>query len=198
MHRIFKHVLIFLTMIFLGACSSNQANEFEYTALEGMARTNAPVTIPEETAYLTMEDETKQSMYDVLDEIGTHAESTVSPVDYSHIEDLATEKEYIEFLESTNNEASLLYIGFDECPWCKAFSPKINQIASELNIPIYYYNTRAHEQDLTYAGAMQSFEVETVPHVFIMEDGEPKERINQDSSMQQIESFFKLYTEEYN
>ena len=196
MQRFLKVIGLVMTIGLLVACSS-QAEEFEHTALAGVERTNAPVTISEDTTFLTMNEDPKGMIYESLDKIGTYAEGTQSPVDYSQIEAVQTEADYIEFLQMTSEQASLLYIGFDECPWCKAFSPKINQIASELNVPIYYYNTRAHEQDATFQGAMQTFGVETVPYVLVMEDGEAKERISHESSMEQIEQFFTLYTEEY-
>ncbi|MBG9978438.1 thioredoxin family protein [Ruoffia tabacinasalis] len=196
MQRFLKVIGLVMTIGLLVACSS-QAEEFEHTALAGVERTNAPVTIPEDTTFLTMNEDAKGMIYESLYKIGTYAEGTQSPVDYSQIEAVQAEADYIEFLQMTSEQASLLYIGFDECPWCKAFSPKINQIASELNVPIYYYNTRAHEQDATFQGAMQTFGVETVPYVLVMEDGEAKERISHESSMEQIEQFFTLYTEEY-
>lgn len=196
MQRILKVIGLVMTVGLVVACSS-QSDEFEYTALAGVERINAPVTIPGDTSLLTMNEDAKGMIYDSLDKIGTYAEGTQSPVDYPQIEAVQTEADYIEFLQETNDQAKLLYIGFDECPWCKAFSPKINQIASELNVPIYYYNTRAHEQDATFQGAMQTFGVETVPYVLVMEDGEAKERISHESSMEQIEQFFTLYTEEY-
>ncbi|HBY89062.1 MAG: thioredoxin family protein [Ruoffia tabacinasalis] len=196
MQRILKVIGLVMTVGLVVACSS-QSDEFEHTALAGVERINAPVTIPGDTSLLTMNEDAKGMIYDSLDKIGTFAEGTQSPVDYSQIEAVQTEADYIEFLQETSDQAKLLYIGFDECPWCKALSPKINQIASELNVPIYYYNTRLHEHDATFQGAMQTFGVETVPYVFVMEDGEAKERISHESSMEQIEQFFTLYTEEY-
>ena len=45
---------------------------------------------------------------------------------------------------------------------------------------------------------MQTFGVETVRMLFVMEDGEAKEQISHESSItEQIEQFFTLYTEEY-
>ena len=196
MQRFLKVIGLVMTVGLLAACS-HQSEEFEHTALTGVERINAPVTISEDTTFLTMNEDAKGMLYDSLDKIGTYAEGTQSPVDYPQIEAVQTEADYIEFLQETNDQAKLLYIGFDECPWCKALTPKINQFASELNVPIYYYNTRLHEQDATFQGAMQTFGVETVPYVFVMEDGEAKERISHESSMEQIEQFFRLYTEEY-
>lgn len=197
MIRRVKIIILLATIGLMTACSNYSAQNFEYTALEGLERTNGPVDIPSDTTFLTMDDASKEIIYQSLDAIGTDANSTASPTDYSHIEAIDSEEEYIQFLQDSQEQASLLYIGFDECPWCKAFSPKINQFASEIDAPVYYYNTRTHEQDVTYANTMQSFEVETVPFVFIMDKGEPKERISHDSSMQQIEDFFVLYEEAY-
>lgn len=197
MLRRLKTILLLAAIGLMTACSNYSAQNFEYTALEGLERTNEPVNIPSDTTFLTMDEASKELIYQSLDEIGTDADGTASPTDYSYIEAIDSEEEYIQFLQQSQEQASLLYIGFDECPWCKAFSPKINQFASEIDAPVYYYNTRTHEQDATYAKTMQSFGVETVPYVFIIDKGEPKERINHDSSMQQIEDFFVLYEEAY-
>ncbi|XJS11349.1 hypothetical protein ACF3NG_03695 [Aerococcaceae bacterium WGS1372] len=196
MKKLWKLNLIIFMSFILVACQSDQL-EFEYTALDGVERIDQTISIPSDTEFLKMDDSVKKTHYEALDKIGVDAQSQYKASDYSNIEELDSEKAYIKFLESNQEEAKIMYIGFDECPWCKAFSPKINQIASEFDLPIYYYNTRSRSEDLTYMQIMENFQVETVPYVFIMVEGEPMERINHLSSMQQIEDFFSLFNEKY-
>lgn len=196
MKRLIRTILLIMFGFIVLGCQSKQV-ENEHTALEGADRTDQVVSIPAEIEFLTMDETAKQTLYAALDKVGTYSQSTLKTTDYSNIEEIASETDYVEFLEENQDQAKIIYIGFDECPWCKAFSPKINQFASEFDLPIYYYNTRSRSEDLTYNQVMENFGVETVPYAFIMYKGEPMERINHMSSMQQIEDFFKRFDENY-
>lgn len=196
MKKILNACLLFIMSLYLVACQSN-SSEFEYMALEGQERLDQAVIIPPQTNFLTMEASEKEVQYQALDKIGVDSKGQHKTTDYSHIEAISSESDYLEFVKSTEEQAQIIYIGFDECPWCKAFSPKINQLASEFDLSIYYYNTRSRAEDMTYTKIMESFNVETVPYAFIMVNGELKERINHQSSMQQIEDFFTRYSEQY-
>ena len=73
----------------------------------------------------------------------------------------------------------------------KLYHLRLTKLLSELNVPIYYYNTRLHELTMqTFRGAMQHTWCRDCPYVFVMEDGEAKERISHESSMEQIEQNF--------
>lgn len=196
MKKILNACLLFIMSLYLVACQSN-SSEFEYMALEGQERLDQVVIIPPQTNFLTMEASEKEVQYQALDKIGVDSKGQHKATDYPHIEAISSESDYLEFVKSTEEQAQIIYIGFDECPWCKVFSPKINQLASEFDLPIYYYNTRSRAEDMTYTKVMESFNVETVPYAFIMVNGELKERINHQSSMQQIEDFFTRYREQY-
>lgn len=196
MKNFIKASLIICSAILLYGCQSSQV-EYGYTALEDMDRVDQAVQIPSGTEFLEMNEDSKTIIYESLDAIGTDSQGTARPTDYSNIEGIDSEQEYVDFLQKNKDEAKIVYIGFDECPWCKAFSPKINQLASEFDVPVYYYNTRTRSEDVTYSQTMENFGVETVPYAFVMVEGEPTDRISHLSSMQQIEDFFRKFSEEY-
>lgn len=190
-------ILSFIVLCFLLTACTSAGNNFDYTELEGKDRIDAAVEIPSEAHFLKMDNDAKSLVYASLDLIGTNAKSNKPAKDYSQIVEITSEDAYAKLLESTEEQAKIIYLGFDECPWCKAFLPKINQLASEFDVTIHYYNTRSRQVDSTFMSNMKHFGVDTVPYAFIMEDGDNKERINHMSSMQQIEDFFSQYDKKY-
>lgn len=194
-----RNILLLLGLsLMLVACSNQSASEsFEFEALQDLERQDQIVTIPEETEFLTMDEQAKETIYESLDAIGTSSEAETVPEDYSHIEEINSEQEYVDLLVASQDQAVIIYLGFDECPWCKAFSPKLNQLASEYDLPIYYYNTRAREQDVTFTSSMETYGVDTVPYAFIVDSNKAQERINHHSSMEQIEEFLTIYVNNY-
>lgn len=44
-----------------------------------------------------------------------------------------------------NKEAGIYYIGFAECPWCKALVPLLEELATEYNTEIKYLNTKGND-----------------------------------------------------
>lgn len=186
--------------LLLGGCTRQTElteEEAEYMALVDLERVNQTVSIPEDTMFLTMDAEEKQSIYEELDKIGTYEDSPKATPEYSNLELIQTEQEYHDIVARTAAEPAILYLGFEDCPWCKAFNPKINHFAREAGITIYYYDTDLRENDESFDNVIDSYEVNTVPFAFIVDDGTVKERINHHSSMQQIENFVTLYKENY-
>ena len=90
---------------------------------------------------------------------------------------------------STADGAKIIYLGFDECPYCHAFSPKLNQLAKEKGVTVYYYNTRKHANDSNFESAMQVYGVNKVPNAFIVKGGKPGINVNHASKMAELEAF---------
>lgn len=189
--------LMTLTSFALVACqeASQETVNFEDIAERYQERIDAPVNIDSETQFLQMDEAAKKEAYAALDEIMTTQVSSKSALNYSQVENLATEEDYVNFIISTNDEDKILYFGFDECPFCKAFIPKVNQIAYELDLPIYYYNTNEHSQDPTFASVTDTYNFETVPQAFVVSKGKPIKQINHNSSMETIEAFLRSVKE---
>lgn len=198
MTKLRKLLLLFSVIFIFSACNTRpKSSDFEYEALLDSERIDKPVDIAENIKFKAMSGQAKAEVYKSLDEIGTSSKMTKLPEEYSHIQEIDSEHTYLELLESSQEQAVIVYLGFDECPWCKAFSPKLNQLASEFDIPVYYYNTQVRNQDESFTKAMEIYDVDTVPYAFIVDKHEAKERINHHSSMEQIEEFINLYVNEY-
>ncbi len=58
-----------------------------------------------------------------------------------------TADEIIKILE---NGTGIVYLGFPECQWCKAYVPMLNEVAKDNNVSeIYYYNISQDRKDNT-------------------------------------------------
>lgn len=55
-----------------------------------------------------------------------------------------------EILKILKNGTGIVYLGFPECPWCKAYVKYLNEVAQEEGIDvIYYYNILNDRKDNT-------------------------------------------------
>lgn len=129
----------------------------------------------------------KKATYESLDQIRHTDGSLADQMSFSQIQAITSEEELAQLMKASDQEPFILYLGFDECPYCKVFSPKINQLASELDVTLHYYNT--HTFDAT--ALADKLGIETVPHAFIIKDGKPVEFVNQNSDMQELEDFLR-------
>lgn len=158
-------------------------------------RRDGEVVFEDDFSFLNISAEEKQKRFAEYDMIETFSKSTKSPISYSNIEEITSQEAYTEFILSTMKEAKIIYLGFNECPACKAFSPKINQFAKEQGIQIAYYNTRSRAGDRDYDSVINSYQVDTVPHAFIMSKGKPIAKVNHASSMEALEAFVNKMVE---
>lgn len=180
-------------LVVLTACNQSQMNEEsvsseETGAVESVELVEREVAFEDGTQLLSLDEEEKAAVYAELDEVAIYTGETDTAA-YSQLKPVESETAYAELLVSTNNTPAIVYLGFDECPFCKVFSPKINQLASELGVEIHYYNTKERGNDATFADAMQLYNVDTVPHAFIVEDVKVASKVNHESSMEEIEAF---------
>lgn len=170
-------------------------SEAQGTVLVEGERIDAEVVIPEGIEFKSMSQEEKEQLFNELDQISTDANNTKSPISYDNISELKTEQAYLDFILDSQKEAKIIYLGFDECPYCKAFTPKISQFAKENNVTVYYYNTRKRANDSNFQTAMATYNVETVPHAFIVKNGKVVEKINHNNTMHSIEKFINKAVE---
>lgn len=198
----FKLLSVASLTLFLGACQDTGAQNEEKSAAtsaieseEAVELVDRKVEIPEKTAFLNMDEAEKEAAYAELDEIDIYTGEVSPTASMSRMINVDSEADYVQLLTDTKDQPAIVYLGFDECPFCKVFSPKINQLASEFNVDIYYYNTHERDKDATFANAMQLYNVSTVPHAFIVENSRPQSKINHESSMAEIEAFFAEFVE---
>lgn len=152
------------------------------------------VEIQKDIEYLKLDEKAKKEAYTKLDNIKKSSHDSKTPLSFSQIKEVTSEEEYSQLLLNSKKEAFILYLGFDECPYCKAFTPKLNQLAKEMKLDIYYYNVRKRNQDPNFKTAMAFYKVDSVPHAFIVQDIKVKGMVNYDSTMEEIEQFLIKFT----
>ena len=99
------------------------------------------------------------------------------------------EIKYNKMMEKVKNKDSFIVL-FSQttCSHCKDFKPKLEKIANEFNIPIYYLETDLLDED-TYATLKKDFNFSGTPTTIFIIEGEEKSaatRINGDVSREKI------------
>lgn len=118
--------------------------------------------------------------------------------DLKHVKKISSEADYIKLINETNKEAKIVYLGFDECPFCQAFLPKLHAIAEDYDATIYYYDVNERNEDPSFSMIIENFyKVNEVPHAFIVKDSKVQgEPLNSESPMIDMEEFIKKSLEE--
>lgn len=52
-----------------------------------------------------------------------------------------------EVVEVFQSGSGVVFLGFKECPWCQELLPRIDKVAAEEGIEIYYFDVRAERQN---------------------------------------------------
>ena len=128
MKRTLCMILVVLTVFSLAACSNNENKD-------NVGETQPPIVEPEKKDEIEISDALKfKASYEILnDKEGT--------VQISISEDnpvvILEEEEVLPFLE---NETGIIYFGFPSCPWCRNAIPALLEVATENNMPVYYFD----------------------------------------------------------
>lgn len=133
----------------------------------------------------------KKETYQQFDQRQTIEGPVKSTVDYDFIEPLDNLKE----LETAyQNQAIYLYLGFQDCPYCKALVPKLDTIGEWVGQPTIYYIdikkwTRLNPED--YEKLQARYPFEQVPQVFHLQkkSGKIQSQIDATATAQEIEDF---------
>lgn len=149
----------------------------------------SPLEIDPDTAFLAMDPDQKAAAYQAIDQINQTDGQAPGAEDYPQIKVIKTERDFQDRMTQSDRDPFILYLGFDQCPYCQAFTPKISHLAKELDETVYYYNSQDHDiSDLA-----QEWKLETVPQALIIQDGQMKGRLDHLSKMQDIENFLYQY-----
>lgn len=193
-----KKLLKTLSVLTLGACLLSGVVLIEApqtVQAEQQKEVDEIVEIKEGTEFLKMSKEDKEKAYAELDRVNLSTKATTTPLSYPQIQEITSEEAYTKMILASKDTPFIIYFGFDECPYCKAFSPKLNQLAAEMDVPIYYYNTRQRNNDPNFKTVIESYKIQTVPHAFIVHNAKPTEKINHASTMADIETFVAKFKE---
>lgn len=202
--KLTRTLLSLSAVVFLGACQAPQNNSDETTTAQVTQtssvavaevdkvkgeRIDAEVVIETNQPFAKMSATEKSEQFQKLDEIIVNTKTEVDMTQLTAIQEIVSDKDYFKLIEQSQEDAQVIYLGFNECPYCKAFSPKLNALATEKDVVIHYYNTHKHSKDTTFTEITQFYQVETVPHAFIVHKGQIVGIINHESTMESMEQF---------
>ena len=135
-----------------------------------------------------MSAEEKETLYAQYDQVLTSDQS--KPIaSYDFMTPLKDKTHFDQVVEEADN-STLIYFGFDECPYCRAFTPKLNVLESLYPEDIYFINTNEwhqnHPEDMD--DIKEKYALETVPFLIRVDnEGNILKAANAGSSMEDIE-----------
>ncbi|MGX7108959.1 thioredoxin family protein [Facklamia miroungae] len=189
-------LLLASASLFASAChmsdAKNQAEPNKTTShAEKTTEINELVSFEEDTKLLKMEPKLKEKTYKQLDQMESYSEDPIiSPHSMSNIQTIEDQKAYENVIKASYHSPQLIYIGFNECPYCRNFLPKLNQLAKELSLTYYYYNTNERVNDNNFRDLVDNyFKVSTVPQLFLIKDGQIDRKLENTNSMAELEAF---------
>lgn len=147
------------------------------------------IEIPADTAYLKLDEAAKKEQYATLDRVKKSSASVKTPLSYSQIQEITSQEAYTQLIVDSSEKPFVLFLGYDESAYSKAFVTKLNQLAKEMDVPIYYYNVRRRANDTNFKTAMEFYKIDSVPYAFIIHDAKVQGKVNYDSTMAEIEQF---------
>ena len=152
---------------------------------------SSKVVIDKDANFKTMNSTEKDKLYQSLDQISTSPELSKEEKQFSSVVEMKGDKAFDELLEASKKESQILYVGFDDCPYCRAFIPKFNHMAQSYKMTIHYYNVTEHSSDENYSKIISEFlKIDDVPHAFIVKDGKLlSEKLDSNSTMAEMEAF---------
>lgn len=75
--------------------------------------------------------------------------------DYHLIRGEVADFEYISMAESLRffdeKGSGVIYYGYNSCPWCVRAVPELNEVAKQVDLPVYYVNAKDQVSDEIYS-----------------------------------------------
>ncbi|SEQ47308.1 bacteriocin transport accessory protein, putative [Ignavigranum ruoffiae] len=147
------------------------------------------VEIDDKLKFKDMDKNEKEKLYKEYDKITSSSKDKRIATDYSQVKEIESENDYNQLIEKSKKEPVIIYLGFNECPFCKSFIPKLNHLANEYDVELNYYNTNKRIDDSNYLDVIKFFDIETVPHAFVIKDEKIITKLNEESTMNDMETF---------
>ena len=135
-----------------------------------------------------MSAEEKETLYAQYDQVLT-SDQTKAIDSYDFITPLEDKGQFDQLIEDTE-DSTLIYFGFNECPYCQAFTPKLKLFQSLYPEDIHFINTNEwhqnHPEDMD--NIKEKYALETVPFLIRVDhEGNILKAANGGSSMEEIE-----------
>lgn len=199
-----KFLLLLASLSLLTACQENTSKQESSTTSQVTATSSATdikedtsetINFSPDTKLLDLSESEKTDYYQKLDAIETlSGNQPTNSETYSQLLEIDNQADFEKIIEQSNQVPQLIYIGFTDCPFCKAFLPKLNQLCKELDLQFHYYDTDARQADPNFQDTIDNFfQVSTVPQLFLVKNEQAK-MLDKTDSMQALEDLLKEAT----
>ena len=170
----------------------------EATTTEATAAAPAVAPAGSEEAEAESEEASDESEESSSGETGANGDETqLAPIPERSAQIvMEDDKAFDKLLEDSKSKAQIIYVGFEECPFCKEFVSKLNAAAEKAQVKFHYYNTDYRGQDANFDKVIGEFlQISTVPHAFLIKDGKVVEKLTSDAKDEDFDAFVKKATE---
>ncbi|MCR8969818.1 thioredoxin family protein [Facklamia sp. 7083-14-GEN3] len=196
-----KIILLLSTSFLLTACQLNNSkadnqenpatNQNVNIRKNDYVREDGQVSFKDGLTLLNLDKKMKEKVYKDLDQIVKYTgKTTINPLKMSNLSKIAKQSDYEAIIEDSKQNKQLIYVGFDVCPFCRVFLPKLNQLAKEMNLDYHYYNINERVEDDNFLDVVDNFfKISTVPQLLIVNDGKVDSKLENTDSMADLEKF---------
>lgn len=174
-----KKIVIGLLLIFVTGCSMYKQNIIYELLDEGTIN------------FKSMNEKEKNEIYEELDEVTKLEDTEKKAADYSSFVHIDSMDDYNSIINLSDKTPVIIYFGYEECSYCQAFMPKINQLALNYDQEIYYYQINNRRQDHNFSSVMSWMGNDTVPYAVLVDKGKIVESLDHNSSVKEIEDIIK-------
>ena len=182
-----KIIVCFILLFTMGSSLDNRV----YSQTD---KSDALITFEKDFKFSDLSDKEKKKRYESYDQIKTSPEADNTVEKLSNIELMESDKSYDQLLKESKEEPQIIYFGFEACPYCRAFAPKLNQFAKEKDVNIHYYNVDERQEDKNFIQVIEAFNIDSVPHAFMIKDGKiQKDFLDSQSTMEEMEEFMEVF-----
>ncbi len=180
-----KKIVIMGMVLLLTACQWTYSRE-NYSDLDPLKLKELSVNL------LDLTKQEKREAYQALDQYHQiDPPIPMDPKDQTSLNLLNGPQAYQNYKNQQADQAYLLYLGFEDCPFCQAFVPKLNHLADRLELRIAYYNVMDHQEDADFDDLIDFLKISTVPALFLIKSDKIIGQVDHQSKMQEIEDLLQ-------
>ena len=180
-----KKIVIMGLVLLLTACQGTYSKS-NYSDLNPLKLKELSVNL------LDLTKQEKREAYQALDQYHQiDPPIPMDPKDQTSLDLLNGPQAYQNYKNQQSDQVYLLYLGFEDCPFCQAFVPKLNHLADRLELRIAYYNVMDHQEDADFDDLIDFLKISTVPALFLIKSDKIIGQVDHQSKMQEIEDLLQ-------
>lgn len=88
---------------------------------------------------------------------GGHTQADMPKITWREFQELTTEQ-----------RTNLVYIGRDNCPDCRKYQPRLQKIAQEKKVPVYYYDIINDRKKNEFKKTIKKLDLQEVPALYLI------------------------------